>query len=168
MRKCMPEICIYRARVQVIMYCGTSLYSGLTHWDRDKMDSISQTTFSSAFSWMKMFEFRLKFHWSLFLRVQITISQHWFREWLGAVQATSHYLNQWWLVYRRIYASLGLNELNNALHPVQFGAKLLSNLTVVVGQKHQQTLNICIYGYISNEYYFTICGYPIIKWVPNA
>ena len=25
-------------------------------------------------------------------------------------QATSHYLNQWWLVYRRIYASFGLNE----------------------------------------------------------
>ena len=28
-----------------------------------------------------------------------------------AVQATSHYLNQWWLVYRRIYASLGLIKL---------------------------------------------------------
>ena len=28
-----------------------------------------------------------------------------------AGQATSHYLNQWWLVYWRIYASLGLNEL---------------------------------------------------------
>ena len=27
------------------------------------------------------------------------------------MQATSHYLNQWWLVYRRIYASLGLNEI---------------------------------------------------------
>ena len=26
-------------------------------------------------------------------------------------QATSHYLNQWWLNYWRIYASLGLNEL---------------------------------------------------------
>ena len=26
-------------------------------------------------------------------------------------QATSHYLNQWGLVYRRIYASLGLNQL---------------------------------------------------------
>ena len=25
-------------------------------------------------------------------------------------QAASHYLNQWWLVYWRIYASLGLNE----------------------------------------------------------
>ena len=84
----------------------------LTHWGRDKMDAISQTTFWSAFSWMKMFEFRLKFHWSLFLRVQLTIFQHWFRKWLGANQATSHYLDQWWLDYRRIYASLGLNELN--------------------------------------------------------
>ena len=50
----------------------------LTHWGRDKMDAISQTTFSSAFSWMKMFEFRLKF-WSLFLRVQLTIFHHWLR-----------------------------------------------------------------------------------------
>ena len=70
----------------------------LTHWGRDKMDAISQTTSSSAFPWMKMFKFRLKFQWSLFLRVQLTIFQHWFRWWLGAVQATSHYLNQWWLV----------------------------------------------------------------------
>ena len=90
----------------------------LTHWGRGKIDAISQTTFSSAFSWMKIFAFRLKFHWSLFLRVQLSIFQHWFRWWLGAVQATSHYLNQWWLVYRRIYASLGLNELINcAVHP---------------------------------------------------
>ena len=28
-------------------------------------------------------------------------------------QATSHYLNQWWLFYLRIYASLGLNESIN-------------------------------------------------------
>ena len=63
-----------------------------------------------------MFQFRLKFHWNLFLRVQLTIFHHWLRQWLGTVQATSHYLNQWWLVYRRICASLGLNELNpNAL-----------------------------------------------------
>ena len=51
----------------------------LTHWGRDKKDAISQTTFSSAFSWMKMHEFRLIFHWSLFLRGPLTISQHWFR-----------------------------------------------------------------------------------------
>ena len=36
------------------------------------MAAISQTTFSSAFSWMKMFNFRSKFHWSLFLRVWLT------------------------------------------------------------------------------------------------
>ena len=35
---------------------------------------------------------------------------------LGAVQATSHYLNQWWLYYRRICESLGLNELNLVDH----------------------------------------------------
>ena len=51
----------------------------LTHWGRDKMDTLSQTTFSSAFCWMKMFEFRIKFHWSLFPRVQLTIFHHWFR-----------------------------------------------------------------------------------------
>ena len=51
----------------------------LTYWGRDKMAAISQTTLSNAFSWMKMLEFRLKFHWSLFLRVQLTTFQHWFR-----------------------------------------------------------------------------------------
>ena len=75
------------------------------------MAAMSQTTFSNAFSWMKMYEFRLKFHWSLFLRVQLTISHHWFRWWLGAGQATSHCLKQCWLVCWRINASLGLNEL---------------------------------------------------------
>ena len=55
------------------MLDNVSLFSALcivlTHWGRDKMDAIS---------WMKMFEYRLKFHWSLFLRVHLTISQHWF------------------------------------------------------------------------------------------
>ena len=51
----------------------------LTHWGRDKMAAIFQTTFSNGFSLMKMYEFRLTFHWSLFLGVQLTIFQHWFR-----------------------------------------------------------------------------------------
>ena len=58
---------------------ATNFSDILTHWGRDKMDAISQTTSSSAFSWMKMFEFWLKFQWSLFLRAQLTIFQHWFR-----------------------------------------------------------------------------------------
>ena len=44
-----------------------------------KMAAISQTISSDAFSWMKSFVFWLKFHWSLFLRVQLTIIKHWFK-----------------------------------------------------------------------------------------
>ena len=43
-----------------------------------QMALISQT-FSNAFSEMKICEFRLIFHWNLFLRVKLTIFQHWFR-----------------------------------------------------------------------------------------
>ena len=50
-------------------------------------------------------------NWSLLLRVLLTIFQYWFRWWLGAVQATGHYLNHWWFVYWCIYASLSFNEL---------------------------------------------------------
>ena len=43
----------------------------LTHWGWDKMVAIFQTTFSYAFSWMKMYEFRLRFHWSFVPKVPI-------------------------------------------------------------------------------------------------
>ena len=56
-----------------------SLSMTLTHWGREKMAAIFQTTFSNAFSWMKIYEFRLNFHRSLVLRVQLTTFQHWFR-----------------------------------------------------------------------------------------
>ena len=46
--------------------------------------------------WKVFVVFLLGFHRSLFLRVQLIISHHWFRQWLGDKQATSHYLNQWW------------------------------------------------------------------------
>ena len=42
----------------------------LTHWCWDKMAAISQMIVSNAFPWMKMLEFRLRFHWNLFLRFQ--------------------------------------------------------------------------------------------------
>ena len=48
-------------------------------------------------------------HGTLILSFQLMIFHHWFRQWLGADLATSHYLNQWWLDYRRISASLGLS-----------------------------------------------------------
>ena len=62
-----------------IQLCCEGFYQVLTHWSRDKITAIFQTTFSNAFSWMKMYECWLWFHWSLFLGVQLTIFQHWFR-----------------------------------------------------------------------------------------
>ena len=41
-----------------------------------KMATIFQTIFSNTFSWMKIYEFWLRFHWSLFVRVQLTTFQH--------------------------------------------------------------------------------------------
>ena len=53
-------------------------------------------TFSNAFSWKKTDVFWSKCHWRLMPTVQLQIIQHWFGQWLGAEQATSHYLNQRW------------------------------------------------------------------------
>ena len=48
-------------------------------WGRDKMAAILQTTFSSVFSGMKIYEFRLRFYLNLLLRVQLTIFHYYFR-----------------------------------------------------------------------------------------
>ena len=50
----------------------------------------------------EMYGVRLRFHLSLFLRIQLKIFHNWFWQWLGTGQVTSHCVNQWWLVYWRI------------------------------------------------------------------
>ena len=75
----------------------------------DKMSAISQTTFSNVFSWMKRFVFWFEFHWKSFLGVQLSKSQHWLRWWLGAEQATSHFLNKCWPSSRKYSALRGMN-----------------------------------------------------------
>ena len=48
----------------------------ITLWGRYKLDAISQMTFSNTFSSVQMIEF--KFHWSLFLWVELT-TFYWFK-----------------------------------------------------------------------------------------
>ena len=60
-------------------------------------------TFWNAFSWMNISLFWFKFHWSWFLRVQLTISKHWLRLLLGTKPAMSHYWSNGDLVYWHIY-----------------------------------------------------------------
>ena len=88
----------------------------LTHWSWDKMAAILQTKHSTAFPKMKMYEFPLKFHWSLFPRIQKQLTIYSYSWALVKImawrQATSHYLNQWWLsLLTHMYASLGCNDL---------------------------------------------------------
>ena len=79
--------------------------------------------FRSTFENKKLYKVRLKFHSSLFPRVQLTILQHWFRYWPGAYQETSHYLIQWWLDFWHMYASLGPDELMHVMsnHAWRYG-----------------------------------------------
>ena len=64
----MSGLCIYSNLTISVPAVVTELIT-LSHWGRNKMD-ISQITFSNAFSWMKMYEFGLRLHWSLFLRAK--------------------------------------------------------------------------------------------------
>ena len=76
------------------------------------MAAISQTMFSDAFSWMKSFILWLKFHWSLFLRVQLTINQRGF--FLDNGLAPNRRQAIIWTnvdtIHWRIYAALGVDE----------------------------------------------------------
>ena len=69
----------------------------------------------SNLSSMKVFVFQLQFHWSLFPRVQLIISQHWFRQWLGTEQARNHYPNQCWPNSpTHVYTALGGNKITTS------------------------------------------------------
>ena len=52
----------------VKVYCIQHCNDKLTHWGHFKMATTLQTTFSDAFSWMKICEFWLRFHLSLFVK----------------------------------------------------------------------------------------------------
>ena len=71
-----PAIVFWR---KILLCYNRITMAVLTHWGRDNMAAIFQTTFSNAFSWMEIYEFWLRFQWSLFLRIQLTIFQYWFR-----------------------------------------------------------------------------------------
>ena len=68
----------YHEDNNILLCCWYWSISLLTQAET-KWPPFFKTTFSNAFSWMKMLEFRLRFHWNLFRRIQLTKFQHWFR-----------------------------------------------------------------------------------------
>ena len=65
-----------------------------THRGQDKMANILQMTFWSALSYWKCLNFDQN---STELPCLGSNLQHVFRLWFGTEEATSHYLNHWWL-----------------------------------------------------------------------
>ena len=105
------------------------------------------TIFSDAFSWQKMYEFRLQFHRSLFPMVQLTISQHWFR-WT----APNHFPNQWW------HASPFLNSKMSQY----VNWTLVTEATVSVVTSNWQA-RLHVYQRVSNACLFAV-EYGNEKW----
>ena len=109
------------------------------------MAAILQMTFSSSFSWITIAVFWLEFHWNLFPHVQLTISQYWFRLWLGTKQATSHYLNQWWpslLMYLCVTQPQRVNLCHAAL--IYKTSKTYLHLTQFTTLRCSRWLNSCL------------------------
>ena len=82
----------------------------LTHWGRDIMAPISQTTFSNAFSWMKLLNLKKNF---------TEMCSLWSNWQYGSIGSPSRRETIIWsnvgMLYWRIHASPGLNELNQKL-----------------------------------------------------
>ena len=62
-----------------VLLQGSCTLQALTPLPLDKMAAILADDIFNCIFLNGKFEFWLKFHWSLFLRVQLTISKHWFR-----------------------------------------------------------------------------------------
>ena len=81
----------------------------LTHQGRDKLTAIFQTTFWNIFSWVRIYEY-------CFVFTEVcSFGSNWQYPSIVAWSVPSHCLNQWYLVYWRIYASLSFSELTASL-----------------------------------------------------
>ena len=96
-----------------LLFSNMCFVLSLTHWSRDKMANISQTTFPNSFSWMKMWETSLRFHWNLFPRFQLMIFQDCFRWWPRLETHPCVTRTQWLKCFMRHPVSGFLHENGN-------------------------------------------------------
>ena len=94
---------------------------------------ILQMIFSITFCWKKI-SILAKISLKLFLIIQLTICQHWFMQWHGTEQVTSHYLMQCWPWF--MGPSLGHNELIE----LQLFCTNSSNFCFQITVNHKQRL----------------------------
>ena len=82
----------------------------LTYPGRGKCPPFSRRQFQNAFSWRKMCDCQLQFHWRLFLRVQLKVFNFGPDNGLAPTRWQGIIWTYDDLVYRRIFASLGPDE----------------------------------------------------------
>ena len=91
----------------------------LTHLSLDKTAAVSQTTFSNAFSWMKMFEFGLKSRWFFSQCSSLQYSCISSDNGLAPTRRRAIICTNADPIHRRIYAEPGGDELNpDMLHHI--------------------------------------------------
>ena len=97
---------------QYVCWCKRILYEKIhfTHWGGDKVVAISQTIFKCIFL-NETVLISLKILLKLLPEIRIDNILALVQMMLSADQATSHYLNQWWLIHWHIYVLLSLNGL---------------------------------------------------------
>ena len=97
-----------------IAWAKAVLKNVLIRWGREKVVTILQTTFLNWLYWMKNFEFWSQFNRRLHTKVQLTISQHWFREWLVPNRPQAFIWTNDGTAYQCIYVSPSHHELIKA------------------------------------------------------
>ena len=92
------QLCIKSNKISVSWHASQKpiSLSILMRWCQDRMAAILQMVLSKPFVARKLLFLIPVSHSSVFSRVQSKIIQHWYRYWLGAEKAKSHYLNKWW------------------------------------------------------------------------
>ena len=76
-----------------------------------RLFSHALTLLGGIYAFYHSFVFGLKLHWSLFLKVQLAIHQHWFRKCLGAEWCQAIIWTNADLIHWLIYAALGGDAL---------------------------------------------------------
>ena len=98
----------------------------LTHRGLNRMANILQTTFSYLFCFYYILCSFIKLSPKFVPSVLLTMSQQWFRQWLGTAQAASHPLNPTWprlLMHRCVTRPRWVNRIHQSLitHWIEFG-----------------------------------------------
>ena len=122
---------------------------------------------------MKTFEFRLTFHWSLFLRVKLTISQHWFRQWFGAEPMMVSLLTHICVIWSQwVKDGLDVTYVVSCSHhcACRWPSTVEPVLTVPQWQKYSRIMQHIlltnhILGSISNHYFSAVTLYLVkFRW----